>query len=63
MVTCHENEDVEVNVMHRNGNSWRWPKVPDKIFYLLDNIVRQINALMVVGSRRQFTFDDICFKN
>ena len=58
VVTCGDNE-VEVSAMHRSGNSWKWPKIPDKIFYSLENISRLISAPTVVGSRGQFTFNGI----
>ena len=58
VVACGESE-AEVSVMHRSGNSWRWPRNPDRIYYPLENIVRQIDAPTVTGSRGQFTFDGI----
>ena len=47
VVTC-----VEVNVMHRSGNAWKWP---NQIYYPYDNILRQLDPPTVAGSRGQFT--------
>ena len=55
VVTCGET-DVEVNVMHQSRNAWKWPTNPDKIYYLYDNILRQLDPPTVAGSRGQFTF-------
>ena len=33
-LTCVGNEsDIEVNVMHKSGNGWKWPVSADNIFY------------------------------
>ena len=42
-VTRIENSDVEVNVMHRSANAWKWPKLQDKIYYSRDKIMWIIN--------------------
>ena len=42
---------VEVNIMHRSANSWKWPKPEDKIFYSRNKIVRVINPPSVAGNR------------
>ena len=52
-VTCIEDSDVEVNVMHRSANAWKWPRPEDKIFYSRDKIV---NPPSVAGNRGQFVF-------
>ena len=51
-MTRIENSDVEVNVMHRSANAWKWPRLEDKI-------MRIINPPSVAGSRGQFAFKDI----
>ena len=51
-VTCIEDSDVEVNVMHRSANAWKWPRPEDKIFYSRDKIVNPPS----VGNRGQFVF-------
>lgn len=52
--------DIEVNVMHKSGNSyWKWPKREDKIFYAIDNIVKKIEQPEVAGTRGQFFFKDL----
>ena len=58
-VTCIEDSDIEVNVMHRSANAWKWPRPEDKIFYSRDQIVRVINPPSVAGNRGQFMFEDI----
>ena len=58
-VTCIEDSDVEVNVMHRSANSWKWPRPKDKIFYSRNKIVHVINPPSVAGNRGQFVFKDI----
>ena len=58
-VTRIEELDVEVNVMHRSANAWKWPRPEDKIFYSRNNIVRVINPPSVAGNRGQFVFEDI----
>ena len=55
---CDENDDSEVNVMHRSGNGWKWPTNPDSI-----TIIRTLLDLLIhrkaAGNRGQFVFDDI----
>ena len=58
-VTRIENSDVEVNVMQRSANAWKWPRSEDKIFYSTSNIVRVISPPSVAGNRGQFVFKDI----
>ena len=31
VLACGET-DVELNVMHRSGNTWKWPTNPDNIY-------------------------------
>ena len=57
-VTSTEENDVEVNVMHRSANAWKWPKKEDKIYYSKSSIVRVINPPSVAGRRGQFMFED-----
>ena len=55
-VTCIEDSDVEVNIMHRSANYWKWPKHENKIFYSRNKIVRVINLPSAAGNRGQFVF-------
>ena len=57
-VTCIEDSDVEVNIMHRSANAWKWPRPEDKI-YSRNIIVRVINPLSVAGNRGHFLFEYI----
>ena len=50
------NTDLRVNVMHQAGGYWRWPKDPDQIFYLRENVIIKISLPVVVGSRGQYMF-------
>ena len=57
-ITCCNNSDVEVNVMHKAGSKyWKWPESIDKIFYERKDIVRTINPPKAAGHRGQFVFD------
>ena len=58
-VTCIEKSDVQVNIMHRSANAWKWPRSEDKIFYPRNNILRIVNPPTVAGNRGQFVFLDI----
>ena len=58
-VTSMDDSDIEVNVMHRSANAWKWPRPEDKIFYSRDKVVRVINPPTVAGNRGQFMFNDI----
>ena len=51
--------DLEVNVMHPCGtsNTWKWPKLSNKIYYERKNIVCTINPPKVAGNRGQFPFE------
>ena len=59
-VTCIEDSDVEVKVMHTRANAWKWPRPEDKIFYSRNKIECVINPPSVSGNREQFVFEDIC---
>ena len=58
-VACIEESDVEVNVMHRSVNAWKWPRIEDKIFYPKRNVLRVIRPPSVAGNHGQFVFEDI----
>lgn len=58
-VTCIDNSDIEVSVMHRSANAWKWPRAEDKIFYSRNEIVHVIKPPSVAGNRGQFVFEDI----
>ena len=49
-VTCIEDSDVEVNVMHTRANAWKWPRPEDKIFYSRNKIERVINRPSVADN-------------
>ena len=49
-VTCIDNSDVEVSVMHRSANAWKWPRPEDKIFYSRNEIVHVIKPPSVAGN-------------
>ena len=42
-VTSIEDSDIEVSVMHKSVNAWKWPRPEDKIFYPATQIVRVFN--------------------
>ena len=52
------NTGVQVNVMHKSGSCWKWPKSRDMIYYSKSDILRLINAPVAAGHRRQFSFSD-----
>ena len=47
---------AKVSVMHEAGGHYKWPMETDAIFYANKDIVRKIEALIVVGNRGQFRF-------
>ncbi|CAB4014894.1 Hypothetical predicted protein [Paramuricea clavata] len=51
-------DDIQVSVMVRAGKYWKWPTIPDEIFYQQDKFVRKLNAPVVVNSRGHFQFSD-----
>lgn len=51
-------QEIQVQVMHRAGNYFKWPCNPDKIYYTQDDILKKIQPPVVVGSRGQFRFDN-----
>ena len=59
-VTCIEDSDVEVNVMHRSANTWKWPRPEDKIFYSRNNVVRVMQAMRIVCVWYMFMFTSTC---
>ena len=58
-VTSIEDSDIEVSVMHKNVNAWKWPRPGDKIFYPATQIVRVIDPPTIAGNRGQFVFENI----
>ena len=42
-VTHIDNSDVEVSVMHRSANAWKWPRPEDKIFYSKTKLYVSLN--------------------
>ena len=59
-VTGIDKSDVQVNVMHRSGNAWKWPRSEDKIFYPR-NILCIVNPPTVADSLYFKTFSILCF--
>ena len=55
-VTSIEDSDIEVSVMHKSVNAWKWPRPEDKIFYPATPIVRVIDPPTVAGNRGKFVF-------
>lgn len=47
---------IQVTVMHRSGNNWKWPRPEDKIYYNRSEVVKKIAGPIVVGNRGQFMF-------
>ena len=58
-VTSIEDSDIEVSVMHKSVNAWKWPRPEDKILYPATQIVRVIDPPTVAGNRGQFVFENI----
>ena len=54
-----EDSDIEVSVMHKSVNAWKWPRPEDKIFDPATQIVRVIDPPTVAGNRGQFVFENI----
>lgn len=53
-------DELKVNVMHKSGRYWKWPRVADNIFYKEEDVVKVIKPPTDVGSRSrgQFKFED-----
>ena len=49
-VTNITGSDFEVNVMHKSGNIWKWPKRECKILCKWENIVQRINPPAITGT-------------
>ena len=47
---------VKVNVMHKSGGFYKWPKDEDHIYYERDCVLQKIQPPSVVGNRGQFQF-------
>ena len=58
-MTSIEDSDIEVSVMHKSVNAWKWPKPEDKIFYPTTQIVRVIDPPSIAGNQGQFVFENI----
>ena len=58
-MTSIEDSDIEVSVMHKSVNAWKWPRPEDKIFYPATRIVRVIDLPAVAGNRGQYVFENI----
>ena len=51
--------EYEVRVMVKAaGSTWKWPRKEDKVWYNMENVVKQISPPDVAGSRGQFVFRD-----
>ena len=53
-----EDDEVEVSVMEKHGNHWKWPRQENKLFYNIENVVKIIKPLIVTNSRNYFVFPD-----
>ena len=58
-VTSIEDSDIEVSVVHKSVNAWKWPRPEDKTFYPATQIIRVIDLPTVAGNRGQFVFENI----
>ena len=47
---------VKVNVMHKSGGFYKWPKDKDQIYYERDCVLQKIQPPSVVGNCGQFQF-------
>lgn len=57
LVTNIEKEEYEISTMeqeHGKKHKWRWPNVPDKIWYRYQNIVKKIPEPSAGGSDGYF---------
>ena len=43
--------ECEVSVMHPSGNYWKWPNQEDKLYYLKNNVLKNITPFKTVNSR------------
>ena len=59
VTTIGQNNDVKVNVMHKSGPNWKWPKDADHIFYYRTDVVKKIDPPTVAEHRGQFTFPSL----
>ena len=59
VTTFGQNNDIKVNVMHKSGPNWKWPKDADHIFYYRTDVVKKIDPPTVAGHRGQFTFPSL----
>lgn len=57
-ITALEENDIQVNVMHKSGNGWKWPSIPDNIFYPKNNIIQSLKPPFAASSRGQFLFEE-----
>ena len=55
-VVSSSGEEVEVNVMQKQGAVWRWPENKDCFFYPKSDIIKSIAPPQLVNSRGQFRF-------
>ncbi len=58
-VTAISDQDIQVNVMHKSGGAWKWPKEADKIYYAANDVAKYINPPKAAGSRGQFVFEEL----
>ena len=50
------NGDYQVCVMEPAGQNWKWPTVPDEIFYTHEKLVRKVKPLFTVNHRGHYNF-------
>ena len=58
-----DNGDVKVNVMHKAGAYWKWPRIKDNILYRMENIVKKISPPVVAGTRGTVQFHRLLVSN
>ena len=57
VVEVTNSQVVVVNVMHKSGNGWKWPKRQDVISYDIAEVVKTTEPPVPSGSRGQFQID------
>ena len=55
-IVCGESQ---VSVMVPVGNNWKWPLMPDDIFYTADKLAKRLKPPFAVNNRGHFGFLDL----
>ncbi len=48
-----------MNVMHKSGGVWKWPKEAEKYYYAADDVVKYVNPPKAAGNHGQFIFEEL----